>query len=88
MILTPNKVYKISSAISNAQPILVRNPNKGNLMIGLIEVVGNSPAISSLDNIGNNDGELYSIADMIKCCDFLATDAEGISVVGVGLTEI
>lgn len=88
MILTPNKVYRISTAITNAQPILVRNPNKGNLLIGLQEVVGTAPAVGALDNIGNNDGELYSIADMIKCCDFLATDAEGVSVVGVQLTEI
>lgn len=88
MILTPNKVYRISTAISNAQPILVRNPNKGNLLIGLQEVVGTAPAVGALDNIGNNDGELYSIADMIKCCDFLATDAEDVSVVGVQLTEI
>lgn len=87
MQLIAGTIYKNVESNLNSQPVLFRNPNNANLLIGLKEVIGAEPtSTSQLDNIGHTN-ELYSIVDMLKSCDYIAVSANA-TIVGMNLEAL
>lgn len=87
MQLVSGKIYKNAESNLNAQPVLLRNPNNADVLIGLKEVIGADPTqTSQLDNIGHGD-DLYSIIDMLKSVDYIAVTAN-CTLVGMNLIEL
>lgn len=88
MQLVAGTVYKNAESNLNAQPVLFRNPNGADLLVGLKEVIGSEPtSTSQLDNIGHLDDELYSIVDMLKSCDYIAVTANA-TIIGLNLKAL
>lgn len=87
MQLIAGTIYKNVESNLNSQPVLFRNPNNADLLIGIKDVIGGEPtSTSQLDNIGHPD-ELYSIVDMLKSCDYVAVSANA-AIVGMNLEAI
>lgn len=87
MQLVAGKIYKNGEANYNSQPVLLRNPNSADLLIGLHEVIGATPtSTSQLDSIGHTD-DVYAIVDMLKSVDYIAVTAD-CNLVGLNLVEL
>lgn len=86
MLLKAGVIYKNAESNYNAQPVLLRNPNTADLLIGLHEVVGVPTASSQLDNIGHTE-DVYAIVDMLKSVDYVAVTAD-CNLVGLNLVEL
>lgn len=87
MLLKAGVIYKNAESNYNAQPVLLRNPNAADLLIGLREVIGGVPTASSqLDNIGHIE-DVYAIVDMLKSVDYVAVTAD-CNLVGLNLVEL
>lgn len=86
MQLKAGVIYKNAESNFNAQPVLLRNPNSADLLIGLKEVVGVPSGTAQLDNIGHTDG-VYAIVDMLKSVDYVAVTAD-CNLIGLNLVEL
>ncbi len=87
MQLVSGKIYKNAESNLNAQPVLLRNPNSADLLIGLHEVIGGVPSSTSqLESIGHSD-DLYAIVDMLKSVDYIAVTAD-CNLIGLNLIEL